>query len=103
MTAQAPTAADKAANRLPGYGVTINIINGGIETGQWTPTAADKAANRLPGYGVTINIINGGIECNKGQDPSVTNRINYYKRYCDMLGVSYGSYLSCAKQKPFNT
>jgi chitodextrinase len=29
-----PTAADIAANRLPGFGVTVNVINGGLEAGR---------------------------------------------------------------------
>lgn len=35
MTGQwMPSSTDAAANRLPGYGVTTNIINGGVECGQ---------------------------------------------------------------------
>ncbi|CAM0878339.1 unnamed protein product [Alopecurus aequalis] len=71
--------------------------------GNWTPTAADSAAGRLPGYGVITNIINGGVECGIGQmtnDPNA-DRIAYYKRYCDMLGASYGDNLDCYSQKNF--
>lgn len=32
-----PSADDEAAGRLPGFGMTINIINGGLECGQPTP------------------------------------------------------------------
>ncbi|TYI37878.1 hypothetical protein ES332_A03G246400v1 [Gossypium tomentosum] len=72
-------------------------------TGEWKPSAKDIAAGRLPGYGVTINIINGGFECGKGgPNDHVENRINYYERYCDMLGVSYGPNLDCYNQVPFN-
>ncbi|XP_038971430.1 chitinase 1-like [Phoenix dactylifera] len=73
-----------------------------VITGQWTPSAADRAAGRVPGYGVITNIINGGIECGKGQDSSVADRIGFYKRYCDILGVSYGDNLDCYNQRPFN-
>nr|ACJ62153.1 chitinase [Zea mays subsp. parviglumis] len=73
-----------------------------VMTGQWTPSAADTAANRLPGYGVVTNIINGGLECGHGADSRVADRIGFYKRYCDLLGVSYGDNLDCANQTPFN-
>nr|AYK28287.1 chitinase 2 [Zea mays] len=73
-----------------------------VMTGQWTPSAADTAAGRLPGYGVVTNIINGGLECGHGADSRVADRIGFYKRYCDLLGVSYGDNLDCANQTPFN-
>ncbi|XP_073106012.1 basic endochitinase A isoform X2 [Elaeis guineensis] len=73
-----------------------------VITGQWTPSAADQAAGRVPGYGVITNIINGGLECGRGQDSRVEDRIGFYKRYCDLLGVSYGDNLDCYNQRPFN-
>jgi predicted chitinase len=69
--------------------------------GKWTPSAADKSAGRVPGYGVITNIINGGLECGHGADSRVADRIGFYKRYCDVLGVSYGDNLDCYNQKPF--
>ncbi|KAK4781125.1 hypothetical protein SAY87_017231 [Trapa incisa] len=72
-----------------------------VITGQWTPSSADTAAGRVPGYGLLTNIINGGIECGKPTPPQVIDRIGFYKRYCDLLGVSYGSNLDCAGQKPY--
>ncbi|CAD6335314.1 unnamed protein product [Miscanthus lutarioriparius] len=74
-----------------------------VMTGQWTPSGADTAAGRLPGYGVVTNIINGGLECGHGADSRVADRIGFYKRYCDLLGVSYGDNLDCANQRPFNS
>lgn len=71
--------------------------------GAWTPSSDDIAANRLSGYGVITNIINGGLECGKGTNPKITDRIGFYKRYCDIFQVSYGSNLGCENQKPFNT
>ncbi|CAL4920617.1 unnamed protein product [Urochloa decumbens] len=67
----APSAVDRAAGRLPGYGLTTNIINGGQEcgTGQGTDGAKD--------------------------------RVGYYKRYCDMLRVGYGDNMACKNQKPY--
>ncbi|XP_021743665.1 basic endochitinase-like [Chenopodium quinoa] len=73
-----------------------NVIVGG-----WNPSAADQAAGRVPGYGVITNIINGGKECGKGQNDKVADRIGFYKRYCDILGVSYGNNLDCYSQQPF--
>ncbi|XP_077246143.1 endochitinase-like [Tasmannia lanceolata] len=70
-------------------------------TGRWTPSNEDKTAGRLPGFGVSTNIINGGLECGKGNNVAVANRIGFYKRYCDILGVSYGTNLDCYNQKPF--
>ncbi|KAI9107396.1 hypothetical protein K1719_021433 [Acacia pycnantha] len=73
-----------------------------VITGRWTPSAADVAAGRLPGYGVVTNIIIGGLECGKGPDSTVDeNRIGYFKRYCDMLGLGYGDNLNCSTQRPF--
>lgn len=69
--------------------------------GRWTPSAADRSAGRVPGYGVITNIINGGLECGKGANDRVANRIGFYKRYCDILGVSYGDNLDCYNQRPF--
>ncbi|XP_059623390.1 endochitinase-like [Cornus florida] len=72
-----------------------------VITGKWTPSAADNAAGRVPGYGVITNIINGGIECGKGANAQVQDRIGFYKRYCDILGVGYGNNLDCYNQRPF--
>lgn len=51
---------------------------------------------------MVTNIINGGIECGHGEDPRVVDRIGFYKRYCDLLGVGYGDNLDCYGQRPFN-
>jgi len=74
-----------------------------VITGRWTPTAADNAAGRVPGYGVITNIINGGLECGIGQDSRVLDRIGFFKRYCDVLGVGYGNNLDCNNQRPFTS
>ncbi|KQK16674.1 hypothetical protein BRADI_1g29887v3 [Brachypodium distachyon] len=72
-----------------------------VATGQWRPSRADRAARRVPGFGVITNIVNGGIECGHGQDSRVADRIGFYKRYCDLLGVGYGDNLDCNNQRPF--
>jgi predicted chitinase len=47
------------------------------------------------GFGQTIRTINGSLECD-GKNPSaVQSRVNAYKRFCDLLGVSYGNNLTC--------
>ncbi|CAA7391524.1 unnamed protein product [Spirodela intermedia] len=72
-----------------------------VITGRWTPSAADVAAGRQPGYGVITNIINGGLECGRGPDGRVADRIGFYNRYCNILGVSPGANLDCYNQRPF--
>ncbi|GLT60098.1 hypothetical protein SLA2020_328800 [Shorea laevis] len=69
--------------------------------GQWTPFAADTSAGRVPGYGVITNIISGGLECGHGPPNRVADRIGFYKRYCDLLKVSYGDNFDCNNQSSF--
>ncbi|XVE87513.1 hypothetical protein DITRI_Ditri18aG0123900 [Diplodiscus trichospermus] len=69
--------------------------------GRWTPSEADRAAGRVPGYGVITNIINGGLECGRGRDSRVEDRIGFYRRYCDIFGISYGNNLDCYNQRSF--
>lgn len=66
-----------------------------VITGRW------QAAGNLSGFGMITNIINGELECGRGQDNRVADRIGFYKRYCDLLGVSYGDNLDCYNQRPF--
>jgi hypothetical protein len=78
------------------------VLDDAVITGRWTPSAADRAAGRSPaGYGVITNIINGRVECGMGPKNSGADRIGFYKRYCDMLGVGYGSNLDCYRQRKF--
>lgn len=74
-----------------------------VITGRWNPSGADKSAGRYSGYGTITNIINGGLECGKGSDGRVADRIGFFKRYCDLLGVGYGDNLDCYNQKPFGS
>jgi len=67
-----PNAADKAAGRIPGFGMTINIVNGPVE--------CDK--------GDSMNNMN--------------DRIGFYQYFLKKLGVSDVSCAcSCAKMKPY--
>lgn len=54
----------------------------------------------MPGFGVITNIIDGD-ECGHGtSDDRSENRIGFHKRFCDILGVSYGDNND---QKPFGS
>jgi len=73
-----------------------------VMRGVWVPSAADAAIGRVPGYGMTTNIINGGLECNSGTPKAQElDRIGYFKRYADILGVSYGDNLDCANMRSY--
>lgn len=72
-----------------------------VIVGRWRPSSADTAAGRVPGYGVITNIINGGLECGFDPDDKVSDRVGFYKRYCNMLGINTGNNLGCYNQRPF--
>ncbi|KDP43737.1 hypothetical protein JCGZ_22364 [Jatropha curcas] len=59
-----PSDADRAANRVPGYGVITNIINGGLECGQG---ANDKVESRIGFYrrysGILGVSTGGNLDC----------------------------------------
>ncbi|TVU19303.1 hypothetical protein EJB05_35444, partial [Eragrostis curvula] len=73
-----------------------------VATGLWTPTPPDVAAGRVPGYGLTTNILTGGRHCTGADAGGANARVGLYKRYCDLLGVSYGPNLDCRGQAPFD-
>ncbi|WP_084050311.1 glycoside hydrolase family 19 protein [Aquimarina macrocephali] len=52
-----PNELDKTKNRIPGLGMTVNIINGGVECGQGT------------------------------EKPQVVDRIGYYQRFTDIYNI----------------
>lgn len=67
-----PSSADVSAEREPGFGETIDIINGGLECGpdaQYPDEAAD--------------------------------RVTQYKNICGILGVGYGDNLDCTNMQPY--
>jgi hypothetical protein len=67
-----PTPADVAGGRLPGFGLTTNIINGGLEC--------------------------SGTGTVQGQE---ADRIGYFKRYAALFGVSTGENLDCSRQQHY--
>lgn len=67
-----PTQADKNNNRYPGFGVTINIINGGGECGT-------------------------GSENHNGPK----NRLGYYNRYTTFFNIEEGNNIDCYNQHDF--
>lgn len=66
-----------------------------VMSGGWTPSASDISLGRLPGFGMSVNIINGGLECGRGADSRVQDRLGFFARYTDLLGVSPGDNQDC--------
>jgi hypothetical protein len=67
-----PNAADKSANRTPGFGMTINIINGEVE--------CNKGENIF----------------------SMNDRIGFYKYFLKSFGISDANCAcSCGKMKAY--
>uniref|UniRef100_A0A2N9G7K7 chitinase n=1 Tax=Fagus sylvatica TaxID=28930 RepID=A0A2N9G7K7_FAGSY len=62
--------------------------NHDVIIGKWK-LAADTSAGRVSNCGTLL-------ECGDGSDSRVADKIGYYKRYCDILGVSYGNNLDCS-------
>jgi len=72
------------------------------KTGVWFWMTQSGAGTQTPhngilnvGFGETIRSINGSLECGGRNPTQVQSRIDRYRRFCDMLGVSYGNNLSC--------
>jgi chitinase len=67
-----------------------------VATGQWTPTAAattPRGGRRLATWRDPQCHRPRGWSAGWEEFFSEVDRIGYYKRYCDMLGVGYGSNL----------
>ena len=47
------------------------------------------------GFGETIRAINGALECDGGNPATVNARVEYFKEYCNQLGVAPGDNLYC--------
>lgn len=59
-----PTAADISAGRVPGYGWTTNIINGGLECNQPTTPAVWDRINYFKRYATLLGTDTGpNLEC----------------------------------------
>lgn len=67
----------------------------------WTPSPDDINKGRTPGFGMTINIINGGLECGRPTDDRVERRVNFYRQFCQMLGVSADNNVYCDLMQPY--
>ncbi len=67
-----PTDDDIKKGRLPGFGTTLNIINGGVECGKPIVT------------------------------PKTKYRYEYYKYFCKYFKVNPGDNIECADQRPFD-
>ena len=72
-----------------------------VMIGTWTPSADDLAKGRKPGFGMTINIINGGIECGKPTPPQVDDRLGFYARMTELLGIAGGENTTCESMQPY--
>lgn len=66
-----PTENDLLKGRVPGFGATVNVINGGVECG----TGKDME--------------------------KTSYRYRYYRYFCNYFHVSPGVNISCSNQKPF--
>lgn len=66
-----PTENDLQNGRLPGFGATVNVINGGVECGSGSDLEKTKY------------------------------RYQYYNYFCTYFQVSPGENISCTNQKPF--
>ncbi len=63
-------------------------------TGPGTMTCHDAMAFDR-GFGETVRSINGSLECGGRNPAQVQSRIEAYRRFCEMLGVSPGANLTC--------
>jgi basic endochitinase B len=66
-----PTENDLLKGRVPGFGATVNVINGGVECG-------------------------AGVDLEK-----TAYRYAYYQYFCNYLQVAPGDNIQCTNQKPF--
>jgi len=74
----------------------------GVVEGDWKPNQADLRAGLVSGFGLTTNIINGGIECGKGLETAqARNRVDYYRKFAQFLGVEIDNQLGCGRMKQF--
>jgi predicted chitinase len=60
--------------------------------GTTTPHSAITGGS---GFGETIRSINGDVECNGKSPEGVNSRVDFYQRFCQLLGVTPGDKLTC--------
>jgi len=74
-----------------------------VMSGAWIPSAANISSGRSPGFGMTVNIINRGLECGseRNEDPRVKDRIGFFRRYAEIMGVTVGDNLTCDSMVPY--
>jgi chitinase len=63
-------------------------------TGAGSTTSHNAMVNGR-GFGETIRTINGSLECNGANPGAVQSRVNYYLRFCQILGVDPGGNQGC--------
>jgi chitinase len=64
------------------------------QNGPGTMTPHDAMVNSR-GFGETIRSINGSLECDGGNPAQVQSRVDAYRRFTAILGVTPGGNLSC--------
>ncbi|MEU2391159.1 glycoside hydrolase family 19 protein [Streptomyces sp. NPDC007369] len=64
------------------------------QNGPGTMTAHAAMVNGA-GFGETIRSINGALECNGGNPAQVQSRVNAYRNFTALLGVTPGDRLTC--------
>ncbi|WP_223642882.1 RICIN domain-containing protein [Corallococcus sp. EGB] len=64
------------------------------QTGAGSMTAHNAMVNGA-GFGETIRTLNGSLECNGRNPAQVKSRVDAYKYFCSLLGVSPGANLEC--------
>ncbi|GLW66895.1 hypothetical protein Arub01_51390 [Actinomadura rubrobrunea] len=64
------------------------------QRGAGTMTPHDAMVNQR-GFGETIRAINGALECNGGNPAQVQHRVDLYRNFAAILGVSPGGNLTC--------
>ena len=50
---------------------------------------------------MTINIINGGIERGKPTPPQVEDRLGFFAKMTELLGVGAGENVLCESMQPY--
>ncbi|KAK3413386.1 hypothetical protein EUGRSUZ_I01953 [Eucalyptus grandis] len=65
------------------------------------PSCPVVMVGKTAGLGLVANIIYGGLECGLLGDARVNDRLSYFRRYVELLGVDTEPNLDCQNQKSF--